>query len=60
MCPEGAILKRYHENELYSHDYIDKDDDSCVDYKEWKTTDQSELVSLTEITSSFIHTLINK
>ena len=27
---------------------------------QWKTTDRSELVSLIETTSSFIHTLINK
>ena len=60
LCPEDAILRCYLENELYSHDDIDEDDDSCIDYKQWKTTDQSELVSLTETTSSFIHTLINK
>ena len=60
LCPEDAILRRYLENELYSHDDIDEDDDFCIDYKQWKTTDQSELVTLTETTSSFIHTLINK
>ena len=60
LCPEDAILRHYLENEFYSHNGIDEDDDSCIDYKQWKTTDQSELVSLTETTSSFIHTLINK
>ena len=60
LCPENATLRHYLENELYSHDDIDEDDDSCINYKQLKTTDQSELVSLTETTSSFIHTLINK
>ena len=58
LCPEDAILKRHLENQLYSHDDIDEDDDSCVDYKQWKTKDRSVLVSLT--ISSFIYTLINK
>ena len=60
LCPEDTMLRCYLENELYSHDDIDEDDDSCIVYKQWKTTDQSELVSLTETTSNFIHTLINK
>ena len=59
MYPEDAILRCYLENELYYYDDIDKDDDSCIDYKQWKTTDRSELVSLTETTSNFIHTQVN-
>ena len=41
LYPVEAILRRFLENELYSHDNIDEDDDSCIDYKQWKTTDQS-------------------
>ena len=60
LCSENAILRCYLDNQLYSHDDIDEDDDSCIDYKQWKTTGRSKLVSLIEITSSFIYTLINK
>ena len=60
LCLEYTMLRHYLENELYSHNDIDEDDDSCLDYKQWKTTDRYELVSLTETTCSFIHTLINK
>ena len=59
LCTENPILRCYLENELYSEDDIDENDDSCIDKKQWKKTDRSELLSLTETTSSFIHT-INK
>ena len=43
-----------------TQDDIDEDDDYCKDYKQCKTTDRSELLSLTETTSSFINILKNK
>ena len=39
LCPENAILRRYLENELYSHDDNDEDNASCLNYKQWKTID---------------------
>ena len=60
-CPDDSTLKSYLENELYSQNDNDTDDDdSCIDYKQWKTTDRSELVSMTETTGDFIVNLINK
>ena len=60
MCQEDSTLVHYLENELYSQDDIDEDDDYCIDYKQWKTTDRSELLSLTETTSSFVNILKSK
>ena len=55
-CPDDSTLKSYLENELYSNDDngTDDDDDSCIDYKQWKTTDRSELVNMNETTGDFI------
>ncbi|XP_012560034.2 uncharacterized protein LOC105846148 [Hydra vulgaris] len=58
-CPVDSTLVHYLENELYSQDDIDEDDDYCIDYKQWKTTDRPELLYLTETTSSFINNLKN-
>ena len=43
---------------MYSQD--DYDDDSSVDYKQWKTTDRAELVNMTETTTDFIDIIIKK
>ena len=57
-CPDESLLTTYLESELYSQD--DDDDDSSIDYKQWKTTDRSELVNLTETTTDFIDIIIKK
>ena len=57
-CPDESLLKTYLESELYSQD--DDDDDSSIDYKQWKTTDWSELVNLTETTTDFIDIIIKQ
>ena len=57
-CPDESMLKTYLENELYSQDDNGSDNDSCIDYKQWKTTDRSELVIMTETIGDFIAILM--
>ena len=53
MCPKDSTLVHYLENELCPQDNIDEDDDYCIDYTQWKTTDRSELLSLKVKTVSY-------